>query len=73
MNQIEKNTLSVDASYSSKTGVMEYRGLWTDTGEMCFEKSFDVGTNNIGEFLAVVHALAHLKSEGKKNNIYNQT
>lgn len=60
---IEKS-LSVDAGYSSKTGIMDYRAVWTDNGAPYFEKSFSVGTNNIGEFLAVVHALAKLKEDG---------
>lgn len=72
-DKIKKNTLSVDAAYSSKTGIMEYRGVWTDTGEVYFEKSFNVGTNNIGEFLAVVHGLSQLKKEGKNNNIYTDS
>lgn len=72
-DKIKKNTLSVDAAYSSKTGIMEYRGVWTDTGEIYFEKSFNVGTNNIGEFLAVVHGLSQLKKEGKNNNIYTDS
>jgi ribonuclease HI len=68
-----KETLSVDAGYSSKTGIMDYRGVWTNTGEVYFEKSFNVGTNNLGEFLAVVHGLAMLNSEGLKNDIYTDS
>jgi len=70
---IEKNTLSVDAAYSSKSGIMEYRGIWTDTGEEYFHKSFEVGTNNLGEFLAVVHALAQMKKDNLNNNIYTDS
>jgi len=69
----EKNTLSVDAAYSSKTGIMEYRGVWTDSGEIYFHEIFSVGTNNIGEFLAVVHALAKMKSEGLEKDIYTDS
>jgi ribonuclease HI len=72
-NEIEKNTLTVDGGYSSKTGIMDYRAVWLDTEEVYFEKEFDAGTNNIGEFLAIVHALAKLKSEGKKNSIYTDS
>jgi len=73
INEIQKNTLSVDAGYSSKTGIMDYRGVWTETGELYFEKSFNVGTNNLGEFLAVVHGLAILKNEGLENDIYTDS
>lgn len=73
INVVTKNTLSVDAGYSSKTGVMDYRGVWTETGEVYFEKSFNTGTNNLGEFLAVVHGLALLKSQGLENDIYTDS
>jgi ribonuclease HI len=73
MDEIKKNTLSVDAGYSSKTGVMDYRGVWTDTGEVWFEKVYSVGTNNIGEFLAIVHALAQMKKEGMNNPVYTDS
>lgn len=73
LNNSKKYTLSVDAGYSSKTGIMDYRGVWTETGELYFEKSFNVGTNNLGEFLAVVHGLATLKKEGLENDIYTDS
>jgi ribonuclease HI len=69
----KKNTLSVDAAYSSKTGIMEYRGVWTDSGIVYFHEIFSVGTNNVGEFLAVTHALAKMKSEGLENDIYTDS
>lgn len=69
----EKNTLSVDAAYSSKTGIMEYRGVWTDSGDIYFHEIFSVGTNNVGEFLAVVHALAKMKSEGIEKDVYTDS
>ena len=69
----KKNTLSVDAAYSSKTGIMEYRGVWTDDGNVYFHETFSVGTNNVGEFLAVVHALAKMKSEGIEKDVYTDS
>ena len=45
---------------------MEYRGVYNLTKEQIFHQGpFKDGTNNIGEFLALVHALALLKREGK--------
>ncbi|MGM9747027.1 MAG: viroplasmin family protein [Paludibacteraceae bacterium] len=57
--------LSVDAACSGNPGVMEYRGVLVDTGEEVFRQGpFAAATNNIGEFLAIVHALA-LVEQGK--------
>ena len=41
---------------------MEYRGVFIASGTQIFHQgSFVKGTNNIGEFLAIVHALAYCK------------
>ncbi|MCF0189769.1 MAG: viroplasmin family protein [Marinilabiliaceae bacterium] len=57
--------IAVDAACAGNPGLMEYRGvsLW-DKKEL-FHKKFELGTNNIGEFLAIVHCMAMLKN----NNI----
>ena len=56
------DSLSVDAACSGNPGKLEYRGVHTDTKDEIFRKGpFDGGTNNIGEFLALVHGLAYLK------------
>ncbi|MBS4061372.1 MAG: ribonuclease H family protein [Bacteroidetes bacterium] len=53
------NSISVDAACSGNPGDMEYRGVFTDTGTELFRsKVYKMGTNNIGEFLAIVHCLA---------------
>ncbi len=58
------SSLSVDAACSTNPGKMEYRGVDTATGKEIFHQGpFEEGTNNIGEFLALVHALAILKEE----------
>lgn len=60
------NSIAVDAACSGNPGDMEYRGVDTKTGFEFFRQGpFKKGTNNIGEFLALVHALAYLKKEGK--------
>jgi ribonuclease HI len=47
---------------------MEYRGVDTKTGMQLFHQGpFKRGTNNIGEFLALVHALALLQKENRPN------
>lgn len=59
-------SISVDAACSGNPGLMEYRGVWTaDKSEIFHFGPAKDGTNNIGEFLALVHALALLQ---KKND-----
>lgn len=57
-------SICVDAACSGNPGPMEYRGVYTKTGKTLFHYGPILGTNNIGEFLAIVHALAYLR---KKN------
>ena len=43
---------------------MEYKGVDTQSKKQLFHKGpFQQGTNNIGEFLALVHGLAFLKQK----------
>ena len=58
--------LCVDAACSGNPGPTEYRGIWVDglsleKRKQVFHQKFERGTNNIGEFLALVHAMAWLK------------
>lgn len=57
------NSISVDAACAGNPGVMEYQGVHTKGKEQIFHQKFNLGTNNIGEFLALVHALAMFKRE----------
>ncbi|NJL11594.1 MAG: ribonuclease H [Microscillaceae bacterium] len=50
--------LCVDAACSGNPGPMEYRGVDLQTGKEVFHRAYPLGTNNIGEFLAIVHGLA---------------
>ena len=57
-------SLSVDAACSGNPGKLEYRGVLTDSKKQVFiQGPFKKGTNNIGEFLALVHGIALLKSK----------
>ena len=59
-------SISVDAACSGNPGLMEYRGVITDSKKEIFKKGpFENGTNNIGEFFGLVHALAFLKEYNK--------
>jgi ribonuclease HI len=54
--------LAVDAACSGNPGIMEFRGVIADTCTQVFHRGPYVdGTNNIGEFLAIVLGLAYLK------------
>ena len=67
-------SLSVDAACSGNPGAMEYRGVYTKTGEEVFHQGpFKNGTNNIGEFLALVHGLALLKQKNSPLPIYTDS
>ena len=66
-------SLSVDAACSGNPGLMEYQGVHTTTKKQIFHQKFALGTNNIGEFLAIVHALAMFEKQGKKTPIYTDS
>ena len=69
-----KRSIVVDAAWNTKTGDMEYQGFDFNTGKLLFKKGpFKDGTNNIGEFLAIVHALALLKKHGLDLPIYSDS
>ena len=73
-NSIVVPSLSVDAACSGNPGVMEYRGVDTATGREIFRMGpFEHATNNIGEFLALVHGLALLKQYNKTMPIYSDS
>ncbi|WP_010136104.1 ribonuclease H1 domain-containing protein [Ochrovirga pacifica] len=60
------HSIAVDAACSGNPGLMEYRGVDTQTHKQLFiQGPFKEGTNNIGEFLALVHGLAYLQKLGK--------
>ncbi len=65
--------LAVDAACSGNPGPMEYRGVYLGDGKEIFHFGPVHGTNNIGEFLAIVHALALLDKQGLKMTIYSDS
>ena len=70
---IIQNALAVDAACSGNPGMMEYRGVYIATGEEVFHFGPMFGTNNIGEFLAIVHGLALLKQKNLDLPIYSDS
>lgn len=65
---------AVDAACSGNPGPMEYRGVDMSNGAQLFHFGPMQGTNNIGEFLAIVHALALMDQLGIKDKpIYSDS
>ena len=74
IGQPNYNSISVDAASSGNPGKMEYRGVDTKTKKELFKQGpFEEGTNNIGEFLAIVHGLAFLKQNKSNRIIYTDS
>ena len=70
---VHRNALAVDAACSGNPGQMEYRGVYLATGEEIFHFGPILGTNNIGEFLAIVHGLALLEKQNSPIPIYSDS
>ena len=69
-----RNSLAVDAACSGNPGLMEYRGVHVETGKEIFRMGpYQQGTNNIGEFLALVHGLALLKQQHLDMPVYSDS
>lgn len=67
-------SISVDAACNMTTGVMEYRGVDTETeAEFFLMGPYEDCSNNLGEFLAIVHALAHCKKHDIALPIYSDS
>ncbi len=67
-------SIAVDAASSGNPGIMEYRGVDTQTEKELFKQGpFTQGTNNIGEFLALVHGLAFLKQQKSDRLLYTDS
>ncbi|MBO4753760.1 MAG: ribonuclease H family protein [Bacteroidales bacterium] len=68
------DSLAVDAACSGNPGPMEYRGVYVRTGQEIFRVGpLEGGTNNIGEFLAIVHGLALQEKQGTRLPIYSDS
>lgn len=64
----------VDAACSGNPGVVEFRCVHTRDGKEIFhEGPFAQGTNNVGEFLAIVHALSLFKTKEIADPIYSDS
>ena len=68
------NAICVDAASSGNPGIMEYQGVDILTKKVLFKMGpYKNATNNIGEFLALVHGIAYLEKKKKSKIIYSDS
>lgn len=73
-DEIIQDSISVDAACSGNPGIMEYQGVHTSDKTVLFKIGpYTDGTNNVGEFLAIVHALAMCKKANLDTLIYTDS
>ncbi len=69
-----KQAICVDAACSGNPGILEYRGVNMATAQEIFHRGpFPEGTNNIGEFLAIVTGLVYLKQNKLSLPLYSDS
>jgi ribonuclease HI len=69
-----EDSICVDAACSGNPGIMEYRGVDKLSGAELFHMGpFQYATVNIGEFLAIVHALAYLAERDQHFPVYTDS
>jgi ribonuclease HI len=72
--EIDWDSISVDVGTQGNPGKVEYKGVDTKSGEIVFSHPpIQKGTNNLGEFLAIVHALAYLKKIDSNKTVYSDS
>lgn len=68
------NSICVDGAWNTRTNHIEYQGVKFPSKEKIFHAGpFSAGTNNIAEFLAIVHALTYCKNNALSYNIYSDS
>lgn len=67
-------SICVDAACSGIPGPVEWRGTQTETGQQIFHRGpYPDGTNNVGEFLAIVHALSWMERNNLSMPVYSDS
>jgi ribonuclease HI len=67
-------SIAVDAACSGSPGRLEFQGVETETGKSLFKEGpFPDGTNNVGEFLAIVEAMRWLDQHRHPWPIYSDS
>ena len=70
---VDLNAIAVDSGCSRNPGPMEYQGVYLGNEQRLFHFGPIQGTNNIGEFLAIVHALALIKQNNWNMKVYSDS
>lgn len=73
MEQYVYPSIAVDGATSGNPGPSEYRGVDTLTHEILFSFGPIQATNNIVEFLAIVHAMGYLLQRGLNMPVYSDS
>ena len=71
--EVSADAWAVDAACSGNPGQMEYQCIDLATGAQVFHYGPVFGTNNIGEFLAIVHAVALMQQRGIRKTLYSDS
>ncbi len=72
--EVIRRSICVDAACRDNQFDLEYRGVETASGKTLFHRGpLSHGTNNLGEFLAIVEALRLLHKQGKNSPIYSDS
>jgi ribonuclease HI len=72
--EIDYDSISVDVGTRGNPGPIEYKGVDTQTGEILFQVgTIENGTNNLGEFIAIIHGLSYLKKLGSNKTVYTDS
>ncbi len=67
-------SIAVDAACSGSPGRLEFQGVETESGKSIFRKGpFADGTNNVGEFLAIVEAMRWLDERRHPWPVYSDS
>jgi len=67
MSEKPKRGICVDGGTEGNPGPCFYRGVDLESGEIIFEEHLGMGTNNIAEFLAAVHAVHYIRKNKLKD------
>ena len=70
---LKSSAIAADAACSGNPGPMEYRGVYIPNGQQLFHFGPVYGTNNIGEFLAIVHAMALIRKNNWQMAVYSDS
>src|SRR5690348_8915559 len=73
-NNLIQDSIAVDGAWNTATRDMEYQGVYVKTRKSLFHAGpFRNGTNNLAEFLAIVHALIYCQEHHLNLPIYSDS